>query len=86
MDVFKDHTSSLTAPARRGATVTPSDDEPLAQVTRAIYVGGAGDVAVEMADGDSVVFVGLTGGTLLPVRAARILATGTSAGAILALW
>ena len=86
MDVFKDHANSLTAPARRAVSVAPSDAEPLVQVTRAIYVGTAGDLAVEMADGDNVVFVGLSGGTLLPVRAARILATGTSAGAVLALW
>ena len=86
MDSFKDHASSLTSPARRAVAVTPADDTPLVQVTRAIYVGTTGDLAVEMADGDDVVFAAVPGGTLLPVRVARILATGTSAGAILALW
>ena len=86
MDVFESHANSLTAPARSAAAVTPADAVSLAQISRAIYVGTGGDLSVEMADGDQAVFVGVPSGTLLPMRVARVLATGTSAGDILALW
>lgn len=86
MDVFKNHTSSLTAPARSAVSVVPADDQPFAQTARAVYVGTGGDLAVEMADGDRVVFVGVPSGTMLPVRITQVLATGTSAGDVLALW
>ncbi len=85
MDVFHGHSTSLTGPARHAAALSPSENR-LAQVTRAIYVGATGDIDVELAGGDRVVFEGVHGGTLLPVRAVRVLPEGTTAGAILALW
>ena len=56
------------------------------QVTRALYVGGGGDVAVRMRGGEAAVFTGVPGGTLLPVRVSRVLASGTTASGILGLW
>ncbi len=85
MDAYRGYTGSLTAPAQRAAEVLPSE-ERLAQVSRAIYVGAAGDLEVELAGGDRVVFQGLRGGTWLPIRVARVLRPGTTAEAILALW
>ncbi|MHC0055454.1 spike base protein, RCAP_Rcc01079 family [Actibacterium sp. D379-3] len=86
MDTFSSQSSSLTAPVRDAAAVTPSDAAALPVLSRALYVGAGGDLAVVTAGGQSVVFTGVPAGSLLPVRAARVLATGTSAGAILALW
>ena len=45
-DSFRRHSRSLTAPPEHGAAVTPDDGRDLAAVTRALYVGGAGDLAV----------------------------------------
>ena len=85
-DSFRRHSRSLTAPPEHGAAVVPDDARDLAAVTRALYVGGAGDLAVVMADGTRLVFGAVPAGTLLPVRVARVLATGTSATRVVGLW
>jgi hypothetical protein len=69
-----------------GFSIAPSDVDPLAAETRAIYVGGAGDLAVTLASGDTVTFAGLGAGSLLPVRIRKVLATGTSATGLVGLY
>ena len=86
MDPFKDYSDSLTSPTRAAQVVTPDDASDLAVLPRAIYVGGAGDLHVTMADGQEATFAAVPAGTLLPIRAARIWATGTAASNILAMW
>lgn len=86
MDNFATLPSSLTSPARDAAAVTPSDATDLAVLPRAIYVGQAGNLALIMAGGQTVTFQAVPAGTLLPIRAARILATETTAGAVVSLW
>jgi hypothetical protein len=83
-DSFAKHTRSLTSPPEHAAAVTPADLD-LAQVTRALYVGLGGDLAVRMQDGGSVTFAGVPAGTLLPLRVVRVL-PATTAGGIVALW
>ena len=62
----------------RAVAVTPSDATILPPST--IYVGVGGDVAVEPWTGDNTVtFVGLPAGAIVPVRVRRVLATGTTA-------
>lgn len=50
------------------------------------YVGVTGDVAIETQNGDQATFVGVIGGSFLPVRGKKILATGTTATNIIALF
>jgi hypothetical protein len=79
--------ADATVSAHRAATVTTSDTTIFVQPTRALYVGGAGNITVDMADGgSSVLFVGVQGGTLLPIQVTRIYATGTTATSIVALY
>ncbi|MCE7028490.1 spike base protein, RCAP_Rcc01079 family [Jiella avicenniae] len=60
--------------------ITPADGADLQYVTRAIYVGGAGDITIAQKYGlPNVTFVGVPAGTILPVRATRVLVTGTTA-------
>lgn len=67
--------------------VTPSDSANLATPTRALYVGGAGDVVVVMnAYQNAVKFASVPAGTILPVRVLRVNATNTTATLIVALW
>jgi hypothetical protein len=73
-------------PARGGAAVVPTDGLDLAQVTRAVYVGGAGNLTVRMADGAALTFTAVPVGSLLPIRVDQVQATGTTATNILALW
>lgn len=86
MDKFSKFPTTPISPARGGITVTPGDAAELTQTSRALYVGQGGDVSVVMADGDILVFEAVPSGSLLPVRAAIVRATGTSASGILALW
>ena len=85
-DIFAKTAPSLTSPAMDGAMVAPNDTTPLAQVTRAVYVGGSGDVTAELVSGTQLSFSGVPGCVLLPMRATKIMATGTTASGIVALW
>lgn len=82
---FTSRAEDVTAPARHGFAVTPNDATDLVADSRAIYVGGAGTLAVQLVGGGTVSFAGLAAGTLLPVRVRRVLATGTSATQLVAL-
>ncbi len=86
MDQFKDFPVTLTSPATNASPVTPSDTQPLAFVSRAIYVGQTGDVSVEMQSGQIVTFQNVQGGTILALRTLKIRQTGTSALGIVAMW
>lgn len=69
------------------AVVTPSDTVDLAFVSRALYVGGAGNITVIMAgDGSTVLFSAVPAGLVLPIRVNRVKATGTTATLIVAMW
>jgi hypothetical protein len=72
-------------PAMNAAAVTTSDTVDLANVTKAIYVGVSGDVAVIMANGQTVTLKAAPVG-YLAIRIRRVKATGTTATNIVALW
>jgi len=86
MDTFKKHTRSLTSPPEHAQAIVPHNGQDLAFATRALYVGTAGNIALRMLDGTQVTLANVQGGTMLPIRVDRVLATGTTAGAIIALW
>lgn len=78
---------SLNSPALHAGAITPSDAADLAVTTRAIYVGGAGAVKLILAgDTEAITLVAVTAGQVLPVRAKRVLATGTTATGLVGLW
>lgn len=85
-DNFEGQSPGLASPAENGASVTPSDTVDLTTAARALWVGGAGTVKVYTTKGATLTFVGLSAGTLLPVRVRRVYSTGTTATSILALW
>lgn len=85
-DKFSRFQESVISPLTTAAAVTPHNTNELSYVTRAIYVGGAGDLAVTMVDGGEVTFVAIPAGTVLPIRVKVVKATGTDASSIIALW
>jgi hypothetical protein len=85
-DTFKTFARSLTSPPENGAEIAPDDLAPLPHVTRALYVGGAGDVALRLMGGGEVVFRGLQAGSLIPLRADLVRRTGTTATGLVGLW
>ena len=73
-------------PAEWAAAVTPSDSVSFTQRTRGIYVGGAGNISVHMADGSDIVFNGALAGSTLPICCLRVNATSTTATNLVALF
>lgn len=65
-------------PATTAAAVTPSDSTAL--TSRAVWVGGAGDLSVRLSGATSttVVFTAVPAGTLLPLSVVRIMAATTA--------
>ena len=84
-DRFENMSTGLTAPALDAFAITPDDNSDLLEVARALYVGGGGDVALITKEGNSVTFVGVSAGQILPVRVKRALLTGTTATNIVGL-
>jgi hypothetical protein len=77
----------LGEPFANAAAVTPDDNNDLPNgATRALYVGVAGDITVNMlGSGAPVLFKAAPVG-ILNVRVTRVKATGTAATNLLALW
>lgn len=71
-------------PAKGAISITPADVD-LTYPIRALYVGTAGDVIVEMLTGDVVTFVGVAASTVLPIAPKQV-RTGTTALNIVGLY
>lgn len=69
-----------------GQAVTPSDSTAFAFRPRALYVGGAGDVTVKWTNGTQTTFKAVPVGTTLPICPVYVMATGTTATQLVALW
>ena len=70
---------------RSAVAVTPHDTNAI-PTTLALYVGGAGGLKVDMAGGGTVTFAAVPAGSVLPIQAVRVYATGTAATNIVALY
>lgn len=77
--------NNVVDPAGNFAAITPHASTELAFKTRAVYVGGAGNVVAVSADGTEVTFTGVLAGTVLPIRTVRIDDSST-ATSMVALW
>jgi hypothetical protein len=64
--------------------ITPADAD-LAAPVRALYIGGSGNVRINDTGNGAVTFVAVQAGTILPVMARRVYATGTTATNIVGL-
>jgi hypothetical protein len=77
---------AYNASAWGGIAITASDSTVLSPVLRALYVGGAGNVAVRMLDGSTQTFVGVAAGTVLPIQIDKVMATNTTASSMVGLY
>lgn len=84
-DRYNWKSTQLSDPGVGGFAVTPSNDDDLQQMSRALYIGTGGDIAVKTRDGDTLTFKNLGDGSILPLRCKRVLATGTTATDVIAL-
>ncbi len=86
IDDYAQLQTGLDSPYRHAAAVTPSDIVDLSNVSRAIYVGGAGNIALITEQGETVTLIGVTVGSVIRICASRIKAAGTTATNLVALW
>ena len=85
-DDFATLAPGLSAPAALAVAIVPNNSTDFGFATRGIYVGGGGDVRVDMQGGGSpVTFFGVAAGSLLPIRASRVYVTGTTATNLIGL-
>lgn len=87
-DRFKKEYTTLETPGTDAFAITPSADL-LPWATRALYVGGAGDLEVMMVSYENantvVTFKNVPAGSLLPIRVQAVL-TGTTATDIVGIY
>lgn len=85
-DAIFNHANTLDGPAWNAASVTAADANLPRLPTTGIWVGGTGNLTVQMAGGGTVAFNSVPAGTYLPIRVDRVNSTGTTATAIVALY
>ena len=84
MPDFKNFSSDPTSPAVDYYAITPADSD-LVRPVRALYVGVSGNITVTNPKGGSVLFSNVPAGSILPVSAIRVSATGTTATGIVGI-
>lgn len=83
---FELSADSVSSPARNCVAIVPNDATDLLVVTKAIYVGTGGNIVLRTIEGAAdVTFANVPTGTVLPIRARAIRATGTTASQIVGL-
>ena len=81
------HLSANATVSAHGAVAIIPNDSTVIPVTRAIYVGGTGDIAVRTPDNEtSVVFRAVPAGVIFPIQVDMVLTTGTTATNLVALY
>ena len=85
-DLYKSDARSLTAPPGHGAAIVPDDAAGLGHVTRAIYVGGGGHLALRLLGGEAITLVNVPAGTLIPLARPRFSRPGPPPPPLVGLW
>lgn len=67
------------ASAEDGFAVVPSDTDELEQVTRQLWVRGAGDLTVVFKSGRTKTYLAVAAGERLNIRVKQVKASGTTA-------
>lgn len=82
---YSGYARAKTEPAFGAFAITPDDAAALPRLTRSLYVGGGGDLTVEMERGEVVTFVSVPAGTLLPLQLRKV-TTATTATSLIGLY
>lgn len=61
-------------------------DADISPISRGLYVGVTGNVAIVASDGSTATFINVQGGTVLPVRVKRVNTSGTTASSLVAIY
>jgi hypothetical protein len=76
--------ANATVAAWNAVSVTTSDTTVI-PVTRSLYIGVSGDLAVRMSEGSTITFKNVPVG-IFPIQVDQVLSTGTTASQIIALY
>ena len=77
---FVDFVDSPASPATDAFTITPHATDELAVFTKAIYVGGSGDITLRpMLGASDVLLRNVPAGSILDIRVRAVRASGTTA-------
>ena len=85
-DAFSTFSPDLSSPCMNAEAVTKHDTNNMAQTSRALFVGGAGNLVAVMAGGTTVTFTGVVAGSILPIRVTRVNSTNTTATNIVSIY
>ena len=81
-DRFAHTADSPSGPARNAFSIAPSDSQLLATLPKALLANSDGSITIRAVDSDSDVTITVSAGQIVPVRAAFVRATGTTADVI----
>lgn len=84
-DAFRHEVDTSSSPSRRWAVIVPSDAADVADLPKALRIDQGGTLALMGSDGTIATFAVFDGETL-PLRPKRVMATGTTATGIKALY
>lgn len=88
-DKYAHYSPNAETPSRHAVAITPADGNILADIPKALYVGGAGDITMvgvsASAGATGILFKGVPAGAILPFCPREIKATGTTATNIVGL-
>jgi hypothetical protein len=85
-DAFQNLSDAPSAPATRVLAIMPHDTNPLVDIPKALYVGTGGSIALQGTSGTDATLTNVADGSILPIRARFVRATGTTAANIVALY
>jgi len=89
-DRFGSFGDTVSSPATRATAIVPSDANDLIDIPKGIFVGAGGDITMvglnAPASATGITWKNVPAGSLIPFRARRIMATGTTAANMLALY
>jgi len=81
------HRSANATVSAHSALAVTTSDSTIIPVTRALFIGTGGTLVVTMAeDENDVTFINIADGTVFPIQVSKVLATGTTAASIVALY
>lgn len=83
---FKTRYTNLESPIVNMFTITPSDSSNLPFVTRALYVGGDGDVKLTTLGDETVTMTGMKAGVIYPIRVKKVFDSDTSATGLIGMY
>lgn len=86
-DQFSGTLDSVSSPATRAVAVVPHDANALVDIPKALFVGTGGNLVARGAGGGAdALFKNVASGSILPLRAEYVRASGTTAADIVALY